>query len=88
MQSPTQPVSRTEFIVLNACLISMVAMCIDAVLPALGVIALDFELAEPNQRQWVIAVMFVGMTLGQYFYGPLADRFGRRRPCLVECCCF
>ena len=79
MQSPTQPVSRTEFIVLNACLISMVAMCIDAVLPALGVIALDFELAEPNQRQWVIAVMFVGMTLGQYFYGPLADRFGRRR---------
>ena len=57
----------------------MVAMCIDAVLPALGVIALDFQLAEPNQRQWVIAVMFVGMTLGQYFYGPLADRFGRRR---------
>ena len=79
MQLPTQPVSRTEFIVLNACLISMVAMCIDAVLPALGVIALDFQLAEPNQRQWVIAVMFVGMTLGQYFYGPLADRFGRRR---------
>ena len=56
----------------------MVAMCIDAVLPALGVIALDFNW-RANQRQWVIAVMFVGMTLGQYFYGPLADRFGRRR---------
>lgn len=79
MLSPSQPPSRTEFIILNACLMSMVAMCIDAVLPALGQISSDFQLANPNDRQWVIGAMFLGLTLGQFFYGPLADRYGRRR---------
>ena len=78
MLTPIRPVGRAEFIVLNACLISMVAMCIDAVLPALGMIARDFQVQDPNQRQWVIGMMFLGLTVAQFFYGPLADRFGRR----------
>ncbi len=79
MLTPTRPPGRVEFIFLNACLISMVAMCIDAVLPALGMISADFSVSNPNDRQWVIGVMFLGLTLGQFFYGPLADRYGRRR---------
>lgn len=78
MLTPTRPLGRVEFIFLNACLISMVAMCIDAVLPALGLISQDFALDNANDRQWVIGVMFLGLTLGQFFYGPLADRYGRR----------
>jgi DHA1 family bicyclomycin/chloramphenicol resistance-like MFS transporter len=29
-----------------------------------------------------VSTFFVGMAIGQLFYGPLADRFGRRRPLL------
>lgn len=78
MLTPRRPVGRVEFIVLNASLIAMVAMCIDAVLPALGLMAQDFQVADPNQRQFVIGVMFLGLTVAQFFYGPLADRYGRR----------
>lgn len=78
MLTPTRPVGRAEFIAMQAFVMSLVAMSIDAVLPALGIIAQEFELTNPNDRQWVIGVLFFGMTAGQYFYGPLADRYGRR----------
>ncbi|WP_420550256.1 multidrug effflux MFS transporter [Litorivicinus lipolyticus] len=78
MLTPTTPVGRGEFIAMQAFMIALVAMSIDAVLPALGVISDDFALTDPNQRQWVIGTLFLGMTAGQYFYGPLTDRFGRR----------
>ena len=58
---------------------SVVAMSIDSMLPALGVIASSLGAVRENDRQLVIMMFFGGLTLGQLVYGPAADAFGRRR---------
>ncbi len=67
-----------EFIVLMAYLTALVALSIDAMLPSLGVMATDLGVARANDIQLVVAFIFVGMTIGQIIYGPLADAIGRK----------
>jgi MFS transporter, DHA1 family, multidrug resistance protein len=67
-----------EFIVLVALLTAMVAMSIDAMLPALGDIARDLGARNPNDRQLVLTVFFAGMTVGTLVYGPVSDSYGRK----------
>ncbi len=67
-----------EFIALVALTTSLVAMSIDTMLPALGYIASDLELQNPNDRQWVLTAFFFGLTLGQLVVGPMSDHTGRK----------
>ena len=67
-----------EFVILVALIISLVALSIDAMLPALPEIATDLGVEDINDSQFVISVFFAGMALGQMFFGPLSDSVGRR----------
>jgi DHA1 family bicyclomycin/chloramphenicol resistance-like MFS transporter len=67
-----------EFIILIAMIISLVALSIDAMLPALPEIAADLGVRQINDSQYVISIFFAGMALGQIFFGPLSDSIGRR----------
>ena len=67
-----------EFAILMALLISVVAISIDALLPALGVIGKDLHLANPNHAQFLIVALFGGMAVGQLVAGPLSDALGRK----------
>ena len=69
---------RTEFIAITTMLMSLVALSIDAVLPAFGSIAAEFGLEDGNRRQWVVTALFVGLAAGQLLYGPLSDAWGRK----------
>lgn len=68
-----------EFTVLMALLMSIVAISIDAMLPALGVIAGDLHLSNANHAQYIIGFIFIGMALGQLVAGPLSDGLGRKK---------
>lgn len=57
---------------------SLVAMSIDAMLPALGTVAEDLGARAPNDRQLVLTLFFGGLTAGQLVYGPVSDAIGRR----------
>lgn len=72
-------VSMKEFTILMALLISIVAISIDALLPALGMIGEDLQLSHPNQAQYVIVFLFVGMAFGQLVSGPVSDAVGRKK---------
>ena len=72
-------VSEREFIVLVAFLMSIVALSIDALLPALGFVALDLNVANLNHTQYLIVFIFIGMALGQLICGPLSDALGRKK---------
>lgn len=68
----------TEFIILMASLMSVVAISIDAMLPALGIIGTDLGVQNPNISQLVISFIFLGMMMGHLICGPLSDALGRR----------
>ena len=53
------------------------AFAIDAMIPALPDIGSELGVATENRRQLVVAY-FLGFGIGQIFWGPLADRFGRK----------
>ena len=69
-----------EFVALAAMLISLVALSIDAMLPALPAIAADLAVADQNDQQYIITSLFLGLGIGQLIYGPLSDSIGRKRP--------
>lgn len=55
---------------------------IDLYLPAFSEIAVDFE-TTPARISLSISSYFIGMAIGQILYGPLLDRFGRKKPLFV-----
>ncbi|MCV6630810.1 MAG: MFS transporter, partial [Flavobacteriaceae bacterium] len=70
--------SQFEFIALMALLMSMVALSIDALLPALGVIGEFLQVEDSNDTQLLVTMMFLGIGAGQLLSGPLSDSFGRK----------
>jgi DHA1 family bicyclomycin/chloramphenicol resistance-like MFS transporter len=68
-----------EFVVLMALIISMVALSIDTMLPALPEIASDLGVTQVNDSQYVISILFAGMAVGQMIFGPMSDSVGRKK---------
>lgn len=61
-----------------ASMISLVALSIDAMLPALAQIGTALGAAHGNDSQMILALVFLGMGLGQLLYGPMSDAMGRK----------
>jgi DHA1 family bicyclomycin/chloramphenicol resistance-like MFS transporter len=57
-------------------------LAIDFYLPAFPAMALAFGTDEQHV-QMTLAAYFLGLSIGQLAYGPVADRFGRRIPLLT-----
>jgi DHA1 family bicyclomycin/chloramphenicol resistance-like MFS transporter len=70
---------QAELIVLLGALTAFAPVSIDMYLPALPTIGQAFS-AEPGHVQLSLASFFLGLATGQAFYGPISDRFGRKRP--------
>lgn len=77
MQNPNNTF-KFEFIALMASLMSIVALSIDALLPALPEIGSYFGVTDPNDNQLLITMIFLGLGSGQLIFGPLSDSFGRK----------
>jgi DHA1 family bicyclomycin/chloramphenicol resistance-like MFS transporter len=67
-----------EMTVMLAGLMALNAFAIDAMVPALPAIGRSLHLVRENDRQLVVVAYFVGFASTQLFWGPLADRFGRK----------
>jgi DHA1 family bicyclomycin/chloramphenicol resistance-like MFS transporter len=70
--------SYVEFVILMSMMMSLTALSIDAMLPALPQIGSDLNVQNANTRQLVISTIFLGLALGQLFFGPLSDKTGRK----------
>ena len=78
-ESSSQPViGQRELVVLVALLMSLNALAIDAMLPALDEIAQEFGVAAGNERQLIVSVYLLANGIGALVPGSFADRFGRK----------
>jgi DHA1 family bicyclomycin/chloramphenicol resistance-like MFS transporter len=71
-------IGEREFVAMIALIQALHAFAIDAMLPGLGILAVDLGEAVVNRRQLVVGAFLIGMGLGSLIPGSLADRFGRR----------
>lgn len=72
-----------EFLALIGVMMAVGALSLDMILPALGILGAEFALNDANDRQEVITAFLVGIGVGQLFYGPLSDLYGRKRMLLA-----
>ena len=80
---------RTKFgtaqyllILLLGALAGLGPLAIDMYLPSFPAIAADFGTSVAAVER-TLGAYFIGLALGQLFYGPAADRFGRKAPLYV-----
>lgn len=67
------------FIFLLGVLTSFGPMSIDLYLPAFPAMAKDLGI-DSASLQYTLSSFFIGLSLGQLIYGPISDKFGRKRP--------
>ena len=70
---------KTSIILVLGTLIAIGPFSIDAYLPAFKQIAGDFNV-DTSAIGITLTTYFIGIGLGQLAYGPLMDRYGRRKP--------
>ncbi|UJS24007.1 multidrug effflux MFS transporter [Thiothrix winogradskyi] len=75
---PTNLPRFGEFVALIAMLTSLTALAIDAMLPALVTIGRELGVQHDNDAQLILTTLFLGLALGQIFFGPLSDATGRK----------
>jgi DHA1 family bicyclomycin/chloramphenicol resistance-like MFS transporter len=79
----TQP-SYVKLALILGILAAFGPLSIDMYLPALPTIADEFNTTTAAIQQ-TLSAFFIGLAVGQLFYGPISDRAGRRAPLLFGC---
>jgi len=57
---------------------SVVALAIDALLPALDIIGFAIGTQIPADNQLLITMIFLGLGIGPMLFGPISDSLGRK----------
>lgn len=70
--------SKLEFIAMMASLMSLVALSIDALLPALEHIGISIGIQNSTDNQLLVTMIFLGLGFGQLIFGPISDSLGRK----------
>lgn len=78
--NPRKSIGERELLTMLSAIMALMALAIDLLLPAFDDIREAFGLDEDSTRvSQVITVFFIGLAVAQLVWGPLADRFGRKR---------
>jgi len=70
--------SQLEFVGLMAALMSIAALALDALLPALDIIGNAVGATNPAHNQLLITLFFLGLGTGPLLFGPVSDSIGRK----------
>ena len=76
--TPALPLPQWELVILVAALMSLNALAIDIMLPALSNISEFYDLQRDNDQQLVIFAYIAGFGAPQLIFGPISDRYGRK----------
>lgn len=82
LSSTSESPSLMRLIIILGTLSAVGPMSIDMYLPGLPTIAREFG-TDTAAVQSTLSVFFIALAIGQIFYGPIADRVGRKLPLLL-----
>lgn len=82
MPTTTNSSGLPGWLILLGALTAIGPLSIDMYLPSFPLIEQSLG-GRPGDMELTLASFFIGLTLGQLFYGPFSDRFGRKRPLYV-----
>ena len=85
MQEETRSYQEVRFnvvILILGALTAFGSLSIDMYLPSFPAIAKDMS-TSLSMVQLSLASFFIGLAFGQIFYGPITDRYGRKKPLYV-----
>lgn len=83
LRQKTDRLPLREFIALMASMMALVALSIDAVLPALDKIEESLLLSGGNYSHLIVSILFLGLAIGQVFFGTLSDFIGRKPAVMI-----
>lgn len=75
-------INRTFLIILLGILAAIGPFSIDMYLPGFKQIAADFSTAEQDVA-FTLTSYFIGIAIGQLYYGPIIDKHGRKKPLII-----
>jgi len=79
-QSPLRTRRQNLILILTLGILNaLTPFSIDMYLPSFSAIARDLHVPV-SEMAFTVSIYFIGFALGQIFYGPLLDRFGRKPP--------
>ncbi len=81
-ENQLRPKVSVLFVCVMAGLMSLVALSIDTVLPAMGFIRNKFNVFA-DDGHWILTSLFIGLSAGQLIFGPISDTIGRKRTVYV-----
>ncbi|HZF17841.1 MAG TPA: Bcr/CflA family multidrug efflux MFS transporter [Steroidobacteraceae bacterium] len=77
-----QVAASARLVIILGAISAFAPLSIDMYLPGFAAIRHEFG-ASAESVQWTLSAFFIGLAAGQFFYGPLADHFGRKPPLAV-----
>jgi MFS transporter, DHA1 family, multidrug resistance protein len=80
--SLSPPMAIVRILLILGALTAVAPLSIDMYLPSFPSLAQSFSV-DPGRVQETLSIFFIGLAVGQAVYGPLSDRYGRRRPLLI-----
>ncbi|WP_455474905.1 multidrug effflux MFS transporter [Bartonella sp. B30(2025)] len=78
-----EKIGYKEFVILLGALMIINSIAIDIMLPAMSRILEDLHVIDDNYQHYIISFYLISYGLTQIFFGPISDRYGRRKLILV-----
>ncbi|WP_161510391.1 multidrug effflux MFS transporter [Bartonella quintana] len=72
-----------EFIIILAALMAINSIAIDIMLPAMPDILKSLHVSNENDQHYIISCYLISYGLTQILFGPISDRYGRRKLVLI-----
>ncbi|MDR3369706.1 multidrug effflux MFS transporter [Rhodoferax sp.] len=71
-----------RILIILSALMSFASISVDMYLPALPTLVVDLH-ADMARIELTVSTFLIGFSLGQLFWGPISDTYGRRRPIAI-----